>query len=139
MFENDEEGKKFFANYLISNGFHDVTTTLPFTEWDLEATKDDIVYYFELKVRPKPAIDGKWNDSICEQNKLDTVPDLHHAYLVNFFTDCFTVIPMKAEHTVQHKPCQKTNNWNRKKVMKDLLSYPNLEKYKHKYEVTNFL
>lgn len=133
MFENDEEGKKFFANYLMSKKFYDISTTLPFCKWDIEATKDDIVYYFELKVRPKPAIDGKWNDSICEQNKLEATPDIEHSYLVNFFTDCFTIIPYTAEHTVQHKKCQRTNNWNRERVQKELCSYPNLPQYTYSY------
>ena len=133
-FENDKEGIKFFSNYLIKKGFYNIQTTTTFTSWDLEAEKDGIVYYFELKVRPKVALDGKWNDSICEQNKLEHTPSIEHSYLVNLFTDCFTIIPYTAQHKVQKKYCRKTTNWNRTPVLKNLLSYPNLPKYIRQYE-----
>lgn len=128
---NDPEGKVFFSKYLIGRGFYNIQTTTDFCSWDLEAEYKGVKYYFELKRRD--IISTAWGDSICEQHKIDSCPDKKHTYLVNFFTDCFTVIPITADHQVQHKYCQKTNNWDRRKVMKDLLSYPNKDEYKHSY------
>lgn len=132
-FEGDSEGTNYFKHYLENHNLTNVNITSdPFAAWDIDATYNGNVYYFELKKRD---IDSyKWGDSICEQHKVDAVPDKNRAYLVNLFTDCITIIPLTAEHEVQHKRCQKTNNWDKTKVMKNLLSYKNEDKYRHKYE-----
>lgn len=133
-FTDDIEGTKFFSKYLIKNGFYNIQTTAEFCGHDLEADYKGKTYYFELKRRDISA--DTWGDSICEQHKIDSTPDPNRTYLVNFFTDCFTIIPITAQHETQSKMCQKTNNWNRKKVLKNLLCYPNKKEYRHNYEET---
>ena len=132
-FTNDAEGKEYFAQYLTDHQFSDVhITSDTYAAWDVDGTYSGQVYYFELKKRD---IDSyQWGDSICEKHKIDAVPDKKHAYLVNLFTDCLTIIPLTASYEVQHKYCQKTNNWDRRKVIKDLLSFKNEDKYRHPYE-----
>lgn len=132
-FSRDKEGLHYFSQYLISQGFYNIQTTTKFTAWDLEADCDGNHYYFELKVRPKVALDGKYNDTICEQHKLVASPDINRSYIVNLFTDKMSIIPYTAPYEVQHKPCQKTNNWDTHKVMKDLVSFKNEEKYLYSY------
>ena len=132
-FSRDKEGLHYFSQYLISKGFYNIQTTTKFTAWDLEADHNGNHYYFELKVRPKVALDGKYNDTICEQHKLVATPDINRSYIVNLFTDKMTIIPYTAPYEVQHKPCQKTNNWDTHKVMKDLVSFKNEEKYLYDY------
>lgn len=132
-FSKDREGLHYFSQYLIGQGFYNIQTTTQFTPWDLEADWKGHHYYFELKVRPKVALDGKWNDTICEQYKLVASPDINHSYIVNLFTDKMSIIPYTAPYEVQHKFCQKTNDWDKTKVMKDLLSFKNEEKYLHEY------
>lgn len=124
-FEQDPEGLQYFSRYLLSKGFHDIQTTSSFTAWDLEAIYLNRKYYFELKVRPKIALDGRYNDAICEQHKLESTPDIEHSFLVNLFTDCFTIHRYTDPHEIQHKMCQKTNDFgDRHKVAKKLCSYP---------------
>ena len=133
-FTKDKEGLRYFSHYLISQGFYNIQTTLPYTAWDLEADWKGQHFYFELKVRPKVALDGIYNDTICEQYKLVATPDINHSYIVNLFTDKMSIIPYTAPYEVQYKLCQKTNNWNRNKVMKTILSFRNEEKYLYDYE-----
>ena len=128
---DDPEGIKLFSKYLIANGFYNIQTTPRLCAHDLEADYDGTTYYFELKKRSITST--QWGDSICEQHKIDASPDPNRTYLVNLFTDCLTIIPVTAEHEVQRKYCQKTNNWDKHKVLKDLLSYPNKPEYKHDY------
>lgn len=132
-FTNDIEGVEYFKQYLENHSFTDVNiTSNPYAAWDIDATYNGQTFFFELKKRD---IDSyAWGDSICEQHKIDAVPDIKRAYLVNLFTDCITIIPFSTPHQIQHKPCQKTNNWDKTKVMKNLLSYKNEDKYRHKYE-----
>lgn len=133
-FTKDKEGLRYFSHYLISQGFYNIQTTLPYTAWDLEADWKGQHFYFELKVRPKVALDGIYNDTICEQYKLVATPDINHSYIVNLFADKMSIIPYTAPYEVQYKLCQKTNNWNRNKVMKTILSFRNEEKYLYDYE-----
>ena len=133
-FTKDKAGLRSFSHYLISQGFYNIQTTLPYTAWDLEADWKGQHFYFELKVRPKVALDGTYNDTICEQYKLVATPDINHSYIVNLFTDKMSIIPYTAPYEVQYKLCQKTNNWNRNKVMKTILSFRNEEKYLYDYE-----
>lgn len=132
-FVGDVEGTKYLAAYLTKKGFTNVKDMHDkHEEWDIEADWQGTTYTFECKMRKWDS--EKWGDSICEPEKIDKCPNPNHAYLVNFFTDCFTIIPFTAEHEVQHKMCQRSELWNRTKRMKYLLSYPNLPKYKHEYE-----
>lgn len=132
-FSADVEGTKYLAAYLTKKGFTNVTDMHGrHEEWDLEADWHGTTYTFECKMRKWDS--DKFGDSICEPEKIYKCPNYKHAYLVNFFTDCFTIIPFTAEHTVQHMMCQRSELWNRTKKMKDILSFPNLPKYKHEYE-----
>ena len=133
-FQQDKEGTQYFMSYLMKKGFYNVHVTDQYVPWDIEADWKDNHYYFELKVRPKVALDGKYNDTICEQYKLTATPDIHHSYIVNLFTDRMSIIPYTAPYEVQRKLCQKTNRWDRTKVMKNLLSFKNEEKYMYDYE-----
>lgn len=133
-FTEDREGLRYFSHYLISRGFYNIQTTTQFTPWDLEADWKGNHYYFELKVRPRQALDGRFNDTICELYKLTATPDVEHSYIVNLFTDQMSIVPYTARYEIQHKMCQKTNNWDNSKVMKDLVSFPNEQKYLHLYE-----
>lgn len=130
---NDPEGKKYFSKYLISRGYYNIQTTTELASWDLEADYENKHYYFELKVRPKVALDGTYNDTICELHKIEATPDVKHSYIVNLFFDKMSIIPMTEHYEVQHKMCQKTNNWDKRKVMKDLCSFHNDEKYLYDY------
>lgn len=133
-FLKDKEGIGYFTQYLSKKGFTNITTTHQHTSWDIEADWKDQRYYFELKRRPKVAIDGKWNDTICELHKLKATPDIEHSYIVNLFYDKMTIIPMTTKYEIQHKLCQKTNDWDNHKVMKDLCSFKNEEKYLYDYD-----
>lgn len=132
-FCSDREGLAYFKRYLLNHNFTNVNiTSNTYEAWDIDGTYNGQTYYFELKKRDIDSF--QWGDSICEQHKIDAVPDKNRAYLVNLFTDCITIIPLTADHEVQHKLCQKTHNWDRTKVMKNLLSYKNEDKYRHEYE-----
>lgn len=132
-FYQDPEGTKYLAKFLASKGFTNVNDMHgQYKDWDIEADWKGITYYFECKMRKHDA--DRFGDSICEPVKLTKVPVVSHAYLVNFFTDCFTIIPMTAQHKELHQLCQKTELWDRTKKMKTLLSYDNLPKYRHQYE-----
>lgn len=132
-FSADPEGTKYLAHYLTSKGFTEVTDMHDkHKEWDLEANWNGTKYYFECKMRKWDA--DKFGDSICEPEKIEKSPDAKHAYLVNFFTDCFTMIPLLTEHEVQYKLCQRSELWDRTKRMKHICCYKNLKKFRHTYE-----
>ena len=132
-FSNDEEGKKFFSSYLESKGLKVLNLGTQFSSYDIEAEDNDgNHYFFELKLRP---IDSKkWGDTIIEKKKYDALDSLDgEEVVVNFFTDCFHVFPLHAEHEEQRHYCQKTNNWDTHKVPKILVSYKNTEKSRREY------
>ena len=132
-FSTDIEGTKYLASYLTNKGFTNVKDMHgAHQEWDVEADWEGTTYTFECKMRKWDS--DKFGDSICEPEKIHKCPDSKHAYLVNFFTDCFTIIPFTAEHIVLHMMCQRSELWDRTKKMKYILSFPNLPKYKHEYE-----
>lgn len=132
-FVEDVEGTKYLAEYLTNKGFTNVKDMHNrHEEWDLEADWKGKTYTFECKMRKWDS--ERFGDSICEPEKMDKCPNSKQAYLVNFFTDCFTIIPFTAEHQVLYQMCQRSELWDRRKKMKHLLSYPNLDKYKHEYE-----
>lgn len=133
-FMQDVEGTQYFIQYLRNKGFQNIQTTDQYAAWDIEADWNNHRYYFELKVRPRAAIDGTYDDTICEQYKLIATPDINRSYVVNLFIDKMSIIPYTAPYTIQRKFCQKTNCWDRTKVMKNLVSYKNEEKYLHDYE-----
>lgn len=133
-FVSDPEGVLYFSQYLIRKGFYNVRTTTPFTAWDLEADYNNKHYYFELKVRPKVALDGKYDDSICEKHKLEATPNIYTSYLVNLFDDKMSIIPYTAPHQEQFRYCQATSFDPSNKQRKRLVSYHNDSTYLHDYE-----
>lgn len=132
---DDSASKDYFMNYLRKKGYTNVKESCKNCAYDVSAEKDGVTYYFELKLRPKVALDGIYNDTICEQNKLDRMPDLQHSYIVNLFDDCFSCFPFMHPHKIQHKLCQKTNDGDRTKMLKYICSYRNDENHLFNYEV----
>lgn len=127
---NDPEGKCLFANFLINKGFYNIQTTTPFCRWDIEAEYKKQKYYFELKSRTVPST--AYNDAIIQEDKYEALKDIPNCYVVNIYTDnLIAVIPVNAEHVEQHHLCQKTNNWDRTRVPKTLISYPLKPEYLH--------
>lgn len=130
--KNDPEGKEFFKRYLQSNGFEDINTTSKMAFYDMYAKKDGITYFFELKYRPITST--QWGDSIIESIKYDKLKTLgDNVYVVNFFTDCFHIHKLDSQYQLQEWMCQKTNNWDRHKVRKVLVSYTNTDKTRRGY------
>ena len=134
-FKGDKEGKIFFSKWLIQNGYYNIQTTTRYTEWDIEAEKGGILYYFELKKRNRKALENE-GDSIMEDLKYKRSPNPKRSYLVSFFHDCFTIIPYTDPHQELHCKCQVSQHQHFH-VKKILYSYPNLDKYIHKYPVDN--
>lgn len=132
---HDPERLGLFSDFLANRNFKDITRTSQFCRWDIESTYNKKKYIFEVKYRPHNH-DNRFNDSIIEYDKYLALKEQPHpAYVVNIFNDGYlTVIPLEAEHELQEKYCQKTNNWERTKVKKTLVSYPNKEKYLYQYE-----
>lgn len=134
MIQDDEERLGLFSNFLSSYNFDNITRTSQFCRWDIESTYKNTKCLFEVKYRPTNH-DNYFNDTIIEYDKyLALKQQPHKVYVVNIFNDGYlTVIPLEAEHELQEKYCQKTNNWDRTKVKKTLVSYPNLDKYLYNY------
>lgn len=130
MNPNDPEGKRLFGNFLISKGFYNIQTTTEFCHWDIEAEYEGQKYYFELKYRSVPST--KYGDAIIQQDKYEALKNLPNCYIVNIYPDNkVAVIPIDAEHEEQQHLCQKTNNWDRTRVPKTLISYPLKPEYAH--------
>lgn len=130
----DPEGVLWFKSYLESKHFENIHIPEDkFSPYDIEADKDGKHYIFEIKNRS--CTSTTWNDSIIESTKFNV---LHHLkgekYVVNLFTDCFHIHNLESEHEEQHHMCQKTNNWNRNKVHKILISYKNTQQSKREYK-----
>lgn len=134
--KNDSEGKIFFIDKLEKSGFNNVTTTDQYSYYDIEGEWNGIKYYFELKNRPCEST--LYNDSIIEKTKYDNLYQLNKehnsVFIVNFFTDCYHIHHLLSPHTTQNHYCQKTNNWNRTKVPKTLISYMNTNKTRREYD-----
>lgn len=134
--KEDLERKELFKQFLEKKGFENVTTTDNFCRHDIEGYYKGDKYYFELKYRPHPH-DNKYNDSIIQLDKYEyllTLP-VNHTYVVNIFNDGYlTVIPVNADHVLQEHFARKTTFWDRTKVKKVLVSYPNKKKYLYSYD-----
>lgn len=138
MKSQDPEGILLFTNFLKDRNFTDITSTSNYERWDMNANYKGKYCYFELKKRPHPH-DNKYNDTIIEKNKYDALSQIDSlntpVYVVNIFNDGYlTVIPLQSPHEEQKLFAQKTNNWDRTRVPKTLISYPNEEKYLYRYE-----
>lgn len=129
----DPEGIRWFESYLRKNGF--INIQLPptcFYPFDLQADKDGTHYYFELKLRPCHST--AFNDSIIELQKYNTLRGYNgEKKIINFFNDCFYIVDIFDDHEYQTHYAQRTNNWNRDKVKKILVSYKHKESNKHNY------
>lgn len=138
MKTQDPEGIILFSKFLEGRNFSNITSTPIYERWDINATYKDKYCYFELKKRPHPH-DNKFNDTIIEKNKYEALSLIDSpktpVYVVNIFNDGYlTVIPLQSPHEEQKTFAQKTNNWDRTRVPKTLISYPNKEKYLYRYE-----
>lgn len=133
-FNNDDpEGILWFKSYLEKNRFTDIyIPTNPYSPYDIEADKDGKHYLFELKVRPCTSY--AFNDSIIELQKFNILKGYDgEKYVINFFKDCWYAHELLDEHEFQTHYAQRTNNWNRDKVKKILVSYKHREENKHEY------
>lgn len=130
----DPEGKHYFKEWLENHQFSDVIlTSNQYSNYDIVAQKDGETYIYELKNRP--CYSTAYNDSIIELTKYDSLRSYAgHKYVVNFFKDCFYIVELEEEHELQTYMCQKTNNWDRTRVKKTLVSYKHKEINKYEYE-----
>ena len=128
----DPEGKIFFADYLKSKGFDIVNFGTDYSCYDIEATHNGETYFFELKKRNNSSTD--WGDSIIEKGKYEALDKLDgKVYVVNLFTDCFHIFPLHADHEEQNRYARKTTNWDRTKIHKVFISYPNSDESRREY------
>ena len=131
--EDDKEGKTFFSHYLEERGYDYVSIPdAVFCPYDIEAYKDGVRYIFELKNRPITST--KYGDSIIDSGKYTKLSQLDaKVYVVNFFTDCFHIHKLDSFDEKQNHMCQKTNNWDRTKVPRILISYKNKPTTRYEY------
>lgn len=129
----DPEGKIWFSGWLESKHFTNITISEDqYSPYDISADKDGKHYIFEIKNRPCTSY--AYNDNIIELSKFNILHTLAgEKYIINFFTDCFYISGIDDEHELQSHFCQKTNNWNRNKVRKVLVSYKHNELNKRNY------
>ena len=131
--ENDIEGKIFFSHYLESKGYDHISIPdAVFCPYDIEAYRNGQRYIFELKNRTVTST--QYGDSIIDSGKYSKLSQLDaKVYIVNFFTDCFHVHKLDSYDERQNHMCQKTNNWDRTKVPRILISYKNKQSTKYEY------
>ena len=137
-FNNDDpEGIQWFKSYLEKNRYTNINIpTNPYSPYDIEADKDGKHYLFEIKNRNRYKITNSydWGDTIIDQSKyiiLSTYKD--QVYVVNLFNDCMCIHKLEDEHEFQTHYAQRTNNWNRDKIKKILVSYKHREENKQEY------
>lgn len=131
----DEEGKHLFTRFLRNLKFENVRLTDQFCRHDIEADFEGRTYYFELKKRPIPHT--KYNDTIIDEDKYLALKQIQSdkVFVVNIFSDGYlTVVPLMDSKTFIPVMAQKTNNWDRTKVPKKLVSYPNKPNYLWQYD-----
>lgn len=130
----DPEGIQWFKEWLDRKGFTNITIPQnEFSYYDIEADKGDKHYIFELKSRPCTSY--AFNDSIIELQKFNILKQFSgEKYVVNFFTDCFHIHELGSQHEFQDHFAQATNNWNRNKIRKVLVSYKNTNKSRKEYD-----
>ena len=133
----DPEGKETFKEWLIKRDFKDVNIVADeLCHYDIISQKNGVKYVFELKKRPIRS--DVWNDNIIQQDKYEYLlpmdKDNQKVYIVNLFTDCMYINPLQYDHEEQHKYCQKTNNWDRTRVLKTLISYKHINKHRYEYD-----
>ena len=131
--KGDHELKGWFGKYLISQGHYNIQTTTKFCPYDLSSEKDGILYYWELKVRHRKALDGKYNDTCCEDIKVKDSPNPARSFLVSFFDDYWTVTPYKELTDKQYVKAQISER-NKRHIKKIFLSHPLKESELKDYE-----
>ena len=129
----DPEGIQWFKSYLEENRYTNINIpTNPYSPYDIEADKDGKHYLFEIKNRP--CTSTAFNDTIIELMKFNILRGYNcEKYVVNFFKDCWYINNLLDEHEFQTHYAQRTNNWNRDKVKKILVSYKHKEENKREY------
>lgn len=132
-FTNDPEGLIFFKNYLQNHHFTDIIIPEDeYNSYDIEGVYNGKKYRFEIKLRPIKST--QWNDSIIELYKYNILSVFDDVYIVNLFTDCFHIHPLRSEHELQTHQAQRTNNWSKDKIKKILVSYKNTNKTMRSYD-----
>lgn len=135
QYHNDKHDKEWFLNILKESNYttNSISTTDEFCHWDIEATnKNGITYTFELKNRTD--IDShKYNDNIFETTKLDASNDLSRSFLVSLFKDCYVVHRLDEPHTITTMKCQRTNNWDKTRILKTIVHYTTDDNHRHPY------
>lgn len=133
-FNNDDpEGIQWFKSYLEENRYTNINIPINlYCPYDIEADKDGKHYIFEIKNRP--CTSTAFNDTIIELMKFNILKMYDgEKYVVNFFQDCWYINNLLDEHEFQTHYAQRTNNWNRDKVKKILVSYKHREENKREY------
>lgn len=136
--EGDYRSKVLFSKFLIERDFYDIQTTMKGWSWDLEAKKNGVRYYFEIKDRrPRFASDTK-GDTIIETLKFDRImkdcPEPKKMYIVNVFTDDkISIFPLLSERHTEDHLSRKTTYWGGNKVPKTFVSYINRQPYLYDY------
>lgn len=137
--EKDEEGKILLKDVLERYGYKDVKLSPgQFDCYDETAIdKEGKICYFEIKKRTAPH-NNPFGDTIIEKKKFQNLKKLQNdnskVFVVNIFTDyILTIIPLDAPHSEQTVYAQRTNNWDRDKVKKIFISYPNEKEYQYRY------
>lgn len=125
-FIEDSEGKEVWMRYLMKQGYENIV--IPRDEYniyDMSAEKGGKTYIFELKKRPCKST--AFNDNIIELQKFHMLKSFSNTgyptKIVNIFEDCIYINDLNTEHEFQDHFAQRTNNWNRDKIKKVLVSY----------------
>lgn len=142
MIEQDVEGKELFSKLLEWYNFTDIKLSGQYDYWDISAIdKEGYLCYFELKKRKAPH-NNLYGDTIIEKTKFNHLMNLKNentkVFVVNIFLDdILTIIPIETPSSEQTVWAQKTSLWDRTKVQKVFISYPNKKDYLFKFNINN--
>lgn len=134
--QTDPEKKEYFVYWLRKNGYENIVTPKDeYCIYDISATKGGKQYIFELKKRTCLSTD--YGDTIISMYKYRMLESFHNAgykvKVVNLFKDCIHIHDWDSPKEFQDHYAQKTNNWNRSKTRKILVSYKNSKDSKYIY------
>lgn len=139
--EKDEEGKILLKDVLERHGYSNIQ--LSPGQYDcydeVAVNREGKTCYFEIKKRTVPH-NNPFGDTIIEKKKFLNLQKLQNdgskVFVVNIFTDLIlTIIPLEDPYSEQTVFAQRTNNWDRDKVKKIFISYPNKPRYLYKYHL----
>lgn len=135
--QTDPEKKEYFVQWLRKEGYTNIAVPKDeYNIYDISAVKGGKQYIFELKLRS--CLSTTFNDSIIEIPKYNMLKAFsntgYEVRIVNLFVDCIHIHNMLSEREYQDHWAQKTNNWDRTKTKKILVSYKNTEETKFQYK-----